>query len=77
LILLEKPKIEIGKYLSKHYRLWKFHERFFELLTGDIKNIWADKQTYLALGNLLNAAAGLNIDASHFGLLNSMQSWTN
>jgi nitroreductase len=28
----------------------------------DVKNIWAAKQTYLALGNLLNAAAELKID---------------
>jgi len=28
----------------------------------DAKNIWAAKQTYLALGNLLNAAAELKID---------------
>jgi len=28
----------------------------------DVKNIWASKQTYLALGNLLNAAAELKID---------------
>lgn len=30
----------------------------------DVKNIWTAKQTYLALGNLLNAAAELNIDAT-------------
>ena len=28
------------------------------------KNIWTSKQTYLALGNLLNAAAELNIDVT-------------
>jgi len=28
----------------------------------DVRNIWASKQTYLALGNLLNAAAELKID---------------
>ena len=31
-------------------------------MSEDIKNIWASKQTYLALGNLLNAAAELKID---------------
>lgn len=30
----------------------------------DVKNIWASKQTYLALGNLLNAAAELKIDVT-------------
>jgi nitroreductase len=30
----------------------------------DAKNIWTSKQTYLALGNLLNAAAELNIDST-------------
>jgi nitroreductase len=30
----------------------------------DLKAIWTAKQTYLALGNLLNAAAELNIDAT-------------
>jgi nitroreductase len=29
-----------------------------------IKNVWASKQTYLALGNLLNAAAELKIDVT-------------
>lgn len=33
-------------------------------LPEDAKNIWTAKQTYLALGNLLNAAAELKIDAS-------------
>jgi len=33
-------------------------------LPEDIKNIWSAKQTYLALGNLLNAAAHLKIDAT-------------
>lgn len=28
----------------------------------EVRNIWASKQTYLALGNLLNAAAELKID---------------
>jgi len=32
--------------------------------TEDAKNIWASKQTYLALGNLLNAAAELKIDVT-------------
>ena len=29
-----------------------------------VKNIWTSKQTYLALGNLLNAAAELKIDVT-------------
>lgn len=33
-------------------------------LPQDNKNIWSSKQTYLALGNLLNAAAELKIDAT-------------
>lgn len=33
-------------------------------LPEDVKNIWASKQTYLALGNLLNAAAELKIDVT-------------
>jgi nitroreductase len=33
-------------------------------LTEEEKNIWASKQTYLALGNLLNAAAELKIDVT-------------
>jgi nitroreductase len=30
----------------------------------DVKNVWTAKQTYLALGNLLNAAAEIEIDAT-------------
>ena len=33
-------------------------------LPEDVRNIWTAKQTYLALGNLLNAAAELHIDVS-------------
>ena len=33
-------------------------------LTEEQKNIWTAKQTYLALGNLLNAAAELKIDVT-------------
>ncbi|HSD15287.1 MAG TPA: NAD(P)H-dependent oxidoreductase [Flavobacterium sp.] len=33
-------------------------------LPNDVKNNWTSKQTYLALGNLLNAAAELQIDAT-------------
>ncbi len=33
-------------------------------LPEDTKNIWAAKQTYIALANLLNAAAELKIDAT-------------
>ncbi len=32
-------------------------------LSDDIKNIWTSKQTYLALGNLLSAAASIKVDA--------------
>lgn len=35
-----------------------------ENLAQDAKNVWTAKQTYLALGNLLNAAAELKIDAT-------------
>ena len=33
-------------------------------LEPEVKNIWTSKQTYLALGNLLNAAAELKIDVT-------------
>lgn len=33
-------------------------------MAQDLKNIWTSKQTYLALGNLLNAAAELKIDVT-------------
>lgn len=33
-------------------------------LDNDSKNIWTSKQTYLAMGNLLNAAAELKIDVT-------------
>jgi nitroreductase len=33
-------------------------------LETEVKNIWTAKQTYLALGNLLNAAAELKIDTT-------------
>ncbi len=33
-------------------------------LPGDAKNTWTAKQTYIALGNLLSAAAELKIDAT-------------
>lgn len=33
-------------------------------LSEDVKNVWTAKQTYLALGNLLNATAELKIDAT-------------
>ena len=33
-------------------------------LPDDVKNNWTEKQTYLALGNLLNAAAELKIDVT-------------
>jgi len=33
-------------------------------LSEDVRNTWTSKQTYLALGNLLNAAAELRIDVT-------------
>jgi nitroreductase len=33
-------------------------------LPEDVKNTWTSKQTYLALGNLMNAAAELKIDVT-------------
>lgn len=33
-------------------------------LTEEVRNVWTSKQTYLALGNLLNAAAELKIDVT-------------
>ena len=33
-------------------------------LPEDVRNIWASKQTYLALGNLMNAASELKIDVT-------------
>ena len=33
-------------------------------LSEEARNIWTSKQTYLALGNLLNAAAELKIDVT-------------
>jgi nitroreductase len=33
-------------------------------MSEDIKSNWTAKQTYLVLGNLLNAAAELNIDST-------------
>ena len=33
-------------------------------LSDEVKSIWTSKQTYLALGNLLNAAAELKIDVT-------------
>jgi nitroreductase len=34
------------------------------VLPEEVRNIWTSKQTYLALGNLLNAAAELHIDVT-------------
>jgi nitroreductase len=34
------------------------------VLPEDVRNTWASKQTYLALGNLLNAASELKIDVT-------------
>lgn len=43
---------------------YDFMKSKFNPLTAEAKNIWAAKQTYLALGNLLNAAAELKIDVT-------------
>jgi hypothetical protein len=37
---------------------------YIKPLTEDDKNVWTSKQTYLAMGNLLNVAAELKIDVS-------------
>ncbi|MNK84064.1 putative NAD(P)H nitroreductase YfkO [compost metagenome] len=42
-------------------------------LSEDAKHIWTAKQTYLALGNLLNAAADLKIDATPMEGFNAAQ----
>ncbi|WP_433832831.1 NAD(P)H-dependent oxidoreductase [Flavobacterium anhuiense] len=42
-------------------------------LSEDAKHIWTAKQTYLALGNLLNAAAELKIDATPMEGFNAAQ----
>jgi nitroreductase len=42
-------------------------------MSNDIKDSWTSKQTYLALGNLLNAAAELNIDTIPMEGFNAMQ----
>jgi len=42
-------------------------------LSEDAKHIWTSKQTYLALGNLLNAAAELKIDATPMEGFNAAQ----
>jgi nitroreductase len=39
----------------------------------DAKNVWTAKQTYLALGNLLNAAAEIEIDATPMEGFNAAQ----
>jgi nitroreductase len=41
-----------------------FIKGYIKPLTEDDKNVWASKQTYLAMGNLLNVAAELKIDVS-------------
>jgi hypothetical protein len=42
-----------------------FIKSYIKPLTEDDKNVWTSKQTYLAMGNLLNVAAELKIDVSH------------
>lgn len=46
---------------------------FVNPIPEDAKNVWTAKQTYLALGNLLNAAAELNIDATPMEGFNAAQ----
>lgn len=41
-----------------------FMKSKISILSAEAKTIWTAKQTYLALGNLLNAAAELKIDAT-------------
>lgn len=41
-----------------------FVKNFVNNLPADAKNIWTSKQTYIALSNLLNAAAELKIDVT-------------
>ncbi len=41
-----------------------FVKNFINTLPVDVKNVWTSKQTYIALGNLLNAAAELKIDVT-------------
>ncbi len=41
-----------------------FMKSKISILDAEVKNVWTAKQTYLALGNLLNAAADLKIDAT-------------
>ena len=41
-----------------------FMKRTITALSEEERNIWSSKQTYLALGNLLNAAADLKIDVT-------------
>jgi hypothetical protein len=42
-------------------------------MSEDIKSNWTAKQTYLVLGNLLNAAAELNIDSTPMEGFNPVQ----
>ena len=39
-------------------------KNFVNALPMDVRNIWSAKQTYIALGNLLNAASELKIDVT-------------
>ena len=41
-----------------------FMKKTITALSEDERNVWSAKQTYLALGNLLNAAADLKIDVT-------------
>jgi hypothetical protein len=46
-----------------------FIKSYIKPLTEDDKNVWTSKQTYLAMGNLLNVAAELKIDVSMEGFV--------
>ncbi|WP_369764740.1 NAD(P)H-dependent oxidoreductase [Flavobacterium sp. WC2429] len=51
----------------------EYMKGFVNPIPEDAKNVWTAKQTYLALGNLLNAAAELNIDATPMEGFNAAQ----
>jgi len=51
----------------------EYMKGFVNPIPEEAKNVWTAKQTYLALGNLLNAAAELNIDATPMEGFNAAQ----
>jgi hypothetical protein len=50
-----------------------FMKGVINAMSEDIKSNWTAKQTYLVLGNLLNAAAELNIDSTPMEGFNPVQ----